>query len=277
MESAVNLYNKHSGVQTIDDGLAIIESLKLFVKVKELDDNENEFRASIFKPKILMFIALCNYKIDNINQAYCIANQGLDAIEEAINASVLTGISPNMLGSNTLKEIISIIENNRFDDVEDADNYFTVNATDIDTSHFERITGINLSVNIESNDPLSQEFILPVIAKFDALRMQLMEVAILQNDNAALMSVMMLHDIACSVFYAWEYKEYGHISDFWKEDAAIDAYNKFNLDSLKNLKQQHTLFTNGMFPLKSIDKDGSLQSSMIKILEALIKKRDLPF
>lgn len=272
LERAVKIYNEYSDLQSIDDAYAIIESLKLFVKTNELEDEVNEGGTSMLKPKILMFIALCNYKIGNVNQAYCTAKQGLDAIEAALEASIFTGISRNMLGSDTLEEIINIIENRHLYEVANANDYWCVDANDINTSHFEQITGINLKGNTENNSPSSREFILPIIQKIDSLRTQLMQSAILEGNKTALMSAMMLHDVASSVFYAWEYYGYGHISDFWKEDAAIATYNKFKTNILKNLIQQHTSFINGFFPLKAIDNDGSLQNSMIKIIESLIEK-----
>lgn len=134
MERAVKLYNDNANGSTILQVKAIIESLKLFVKVYRLDEEEHEEegRTSMLKPKILMFIALCNYKIDNINRAYCIAKQGLDAVDEAIEDSVFTGVPRSMYGADTLEEIIRTIENARYEDVEDEDNYYIIDPKEID-------------------------------------------------------------------------------------------------------------------------------------------------
>src|SRR5574344_65378 len=139
MERAVKLYNENSNVSNLSQAKAIIESLKLFVKVYQLDEEEKGDRVSVLKPKILMFIALCNFKIDNINRAYCIAKQGLDAVDEAIENSVFTGIPRSMYGADTLEELIEVIENNRFDEVEDEDNYYNIAPEEIDISKFEEI------------------------------------------------------------------------------------------------------------------------------------------
>lgn len=139
MERAVKLFNENAEAKTIAQAKAIIESLKLFVKVYLLDKREHEFedRVSTMKPKILMFIAICNYKIDNVNRAYCIAKQGLDAVDEAIEDSAFIGIPRSMYGSDTLQELVDVIENNRFDDVEDEDNYYNIAPEEVDTSKFE--------------------------------------------------------------------------------------------------------------------------------------------
>lgn len=86
MERAVNLYNNNCSVATVEEAYAVLESLKLFAKVYDLEVKEMEEKGmdySLFMPKILMFIALANYKIGNFNQAYCVAKQGLDAVDNA--------------------------------------------------------------------------------------------------------------------------------------------------------------------------------------------------
>ena len=111
----------------------------------------------MLKPKILMFIALCNYKIDNINRAYCIAKQGLDAVDETIENSVFTGTPRSMYGADTLEEIIRTIENGRYEDVEDEDDYYIIDPEEIDLARFEEIMGN------QSFDASSRQFIHTVI------------------------------------------------------------------------------------------------------------------
>lgn len=119
MERAVKLYNNNANVSSILQAQNIVESLRLFVKAHQLDKDEEESDGdvSFLRSKILMFIALCNYKIAYINQAYCIAKQGLDAIDKAIENSIFTGLSRDMFGEDILNEIISTIETNHPDKI----------------------------------------------------------------------------------------------------------------------------------------------------------------
>ena len=73
MERATRLYNDNANVRTIDEAEKVSESLKLFVEAYNLEREkmeEDDKDYSVWMPKILMFIALTNYKIGNINGAY---------------------------------------------------------------------------------------------------------------------------------------------------------------------------------------------------------------
>lgn len=118
---------------------------------------------------------------------------------------------------------------------------------------------------------LSKEEILELIHIFDDLRNKLMEDAILRGNRMSLMSALMLHQVACPVFYAWEKNGFGNIADFWKEDAAIDTYMKFKANPQDGLKKDLTLYQNGMFPLRTFDKDGSIQDKMVNLIKCLLK------
>lgn len=108
MERAVKLYNNNSNIRSLEQAESIVEALKLFVKCNELDLEEHEDRTSAYRPKILMFIALCNYKINNIDRAYKIAQRALDAIDDAISDSPFTGISRSFYGEETINNLINV-------------------------------------------------------------------------------------------------------------------------------------------------------------------------
>jgi len=261
MERATKIYNAHSSVQSIDDAYSIIEALKLFVKANELDNNENS--TSMFKPKILMFIALCNYTINNINTAYCIAKKALGIIDVVIDNSAFSGLSKSMFGGDTLEELIDTIETNYPENIED-NNYENVDENIIDTVEFECIIGKSLS----------KTTILNFINTLDSIRNQLMDAVILQENKKALFIIMELHEIASPVFYAWEYYGYGTITDFWKEDAAIKTYNDFSKNALAELRRMNNAYINGLFPLKAIDENDSLRLGLLNIITVLINEID---
>ncbi|MBQ2796959.1 MAG: hypothetical protein IJF01_04420 [Tidjanibacter sp.] len=62
-EKAADLYSANQNVSNIEQCFAIIESLKLFIEAYKFDEIEKGRRVSMIKPKLLMFIAMCNYKL----------------------------------------------------------------------------------------------------------------------------------------------------------------------------------------------------------------------
>lgn len=143
LERACEIYNTHSGVRTKDYALCILEALKLFVKANKLEDDacELEGRKSMVKPKILMFIALCNYKINNINTAYHTAKKGYYLIDEIIeNNTTFIGLSKSMFGGDTLNELISVIEKKYPEEIH-GDEFYDCDENIIDTFSLESIIG----------------------------------------------------------------------------------------------------------------------------------------
>lgn len=136
--------------------------------------------------------------------------------------------------------------------------------------------------NIAIEDVDSNKMLIKtIIDALDKLRMQLMQTVIFESNQHALGIVMMLHEFASSIFYAWEYYGYGHISDFWKEDAAIVTYESFKSDALRKLKHQAQFLNPEIFPLREIDTNGSLRQGFCiiipKLIEDIEKVDDLPF
>lgn len=276
MERAVKLYNDNSNVTSLSQVLNVIESLSLFVKAYQLDKEEHQNPGSVMKCKILMFIALCNYKIDNINRAYCIAKQGTDAIDEAINNSMFAGMPRSMYGQDTINELLEAIENTRHDEVVNRDDYKKIDPEEIDTTRFEeiaRMIGSGAKNNQASNStptPINRDYILEVINKYDDLRGQLVLAAITGNKQVGFI-LKMMHEFVCPIFYAWEYWGYGRMSDLWKEDFAIESYQRFKeKDILQETRKSYSGISVS-FPFKEMDKDGSLKAATMAIMENLIQ------
>ena len=97
LDWGVDLYNANSDVETPENIRAIIEAFKLFVEAYKLemdrmanekegfdDDEDNgDDSYSFALPVILKFIALCNYKLNNLTQAGKAAERGLEELEKA--------------------------------------------------------------------------------------------------------------------------------------------------------------------------------------------------
>lgn len=121
MERGSKLYNDNANMSTIVEIESIVESLKLFVEAyccirKECVKNGKKY--SVLMPTILMFIALCNYKIGNISTSYYIAKKALDEIDIVENHSLFTGIPRSLYGEDTIKNLINVIETNHRDEID---------------------------------------------------------------------------------------------------------------------------------------------------------------
>lgn len=113
MNSAYKLFEENSNASTSAELDGIVESLKLFVEVYKLlfQNSIEEGKTPMLMPKVYFFIALCNFKICNIKQAYVVAKEGLKKVDSVIKDSVFVNLPPNLLGSEDLKHLISVIEN----------------------------------------------------------------------------------------------------------------------------------------------------------------------
>lgn len=122
-----------------------------------------------------------------------------------------------------------------------------------------------------ATSPLSKEYVSSVLKKYDDMRSQLMAAVINEGNQQAMQIVMMLHEFACPIFYAWEYWGYGHMSDFWKEDMCLDIYRRFkSRNVLEEVRKTHRSISN-LFPFRALDQDGSLKNATIEVLDRLIQ------
>lgn len=138
MERAGYLYKDNSNVKTKEQAQNIIEALKLFVECNKLNNKDKDGNC-LLKPKILMFIALCNYKIGNISQAYYVAQKAYKAIDEAEEDCPFEGVPRSAFGEDTIKELIQIIECEHLDSVDKNMCAEDIDENSIDTSMFETL------------------------------------------------------------------------------------------------------------------------------------------
>ena len=118
---------------------------------------------------------------------------------------------------------------------------------------------------------INRDYILSTINFYDDVRAQLVY-AYIQGNKLAMHLIMMVHEFACPLFYAWEYFGFGKMSDLWKEDLAIETYNKYKSQNvLEESRKSLNAITNGIFPFRTFDKDGKVLESTKNILKALIK------
>lgn len=270
MERAVMLYNDNVNVASIAQAKNIIESLKLFVKAYQLDEEEHDKLGSPMKCKILMFIALCNYKIDNINRAYCIAKQGLDAIDEAIENSVLSGIPRSMYGEDTIKELMEAIEGNRFDEVEDEDDYYNIDPKEIVTSRFEEIIGQSEEVS----DKPSKQQIKSMIETISHVQEQFVKAAEHFGDNMRGFQIKQsLETFKLPLFFAWRGYKYGWHTDWCEEGDSLFPFMMFEANLKKNTQELIDLLRT-QSPFAQIERDSIITNTLISIYTTFINDID---
>lgn len=270
MDKGLAIVNKNSKSNDNESLHSIVEALKLFIEVNKIVDSKKEDtgKTSPWKPKVLLYIGLCNYLIGNYDYAHCAAQKGLEAIDEAINDSYFTGIPRSHYGEKDLLDLIEYVESQHSEEAMVNGEYPDVDENCIDTTKLELNT--NVSYNELTDDVISKEYIASVVKKYDALRMQLM-ISFMGGNKQSMVSVIMLHEFMAPIFYAWEHFGYGDMYDFWSEDQALGTFKRFKSSNiLEQTKKSYYSMSQGLFPFKVIDKDDSLRKSTTAILKALI-------
>lgn len=270
MERAVKLYNDNANVASIAQAKNIIESLKLFVKAYQLDEEEHDEMGSQKKCKILMFIALCNYKIDNINRAYCIAKQSLDAIDEAIDDSVLSGIPRAMYGEDTIKGLMAAIESNRYDEVTDEDDYYEIDPEEIDTARFEEIIGHSEEISAKP----SKQQIKQMIETISHVQEQFVKTAERFGDSMRGFQIKQsLETFKLPLFFAWRGYKYGWHTDWCEEGDSLFPFMMFEADLKKNTQELIGLLQT-QSPFAQIERNSMITNTLISIYTAFINDLD---
>ena len=274
MERGINLHNEvqMSEVCTIQGGEKTIESLKLLIKALELDEEESEMNGrgtSMLKPKILEFIASCNYRLGNFNTAYCVAKQGLEAIDEAIEDSVFTGIPRSMYGAEGIENIINLIENAYYDQVEDEDDIWAVDPKEIITDTFDRF--VNEQRQPQSKNVLSKQSIEQMVEIIHKVQKMFNDYGNKSGNTQMFMIANGLEIFLNPLYYAWEKMKYGWHTDFLNEGDSMFGYLMFEADIHGNIDNSIKCLENGS-PFTGIEKDGIITSSLLAIFRTIKNK-----
>ena len=274
MERGINLHNEvqMSEVCTIQGGEKTIESLKLLIKALELDEEESETNGrgtSMLKPKILEFIASCNYRLGNFNTAYCVAKQGLEAIDEAIEDSVFTGIPRSMYGAEGIENIINLIENAYYDQVEDEDDIWAVDPKEIITDTFDRF--VNEQRQPQSKNVLSKQSIEQMVEIIHKVQKMFNDYGNKSGNTQMFMIANGLEMFLNPLYYAWEKMKYGWHTDFLNEGDSMFGYLMFEADIHGNIDNSIKCLENGS-PFTGIEKDGIITSSLLAIFRTIKNK-----
>ena len=274
LDWGVDLYNANSDVKTPENIKAIIEAFKLFVEAYKLekdrmadekkgfddednDEEENDDSFSFALPVILKFIALCNYKLNNMTQAGKVAELGLEELEKAQDNSFIS-FDPNSLGKNTLEEIIDLVQKEgQYEPLDDDDDTF-----DETEMNFDYAEGMLLF--LENDDSRAEEI------SADNFRSLIKRINFsgdvlwksMKGSDSKITLFQILDTTRDTLYYCWEKLGFGHHSDFWKEGDSMMSYMFLELDPEKYVRNLMDFYTQSS-PFRSLDRKDIIRKGIV--------------
>ena len=274
MERATKLFNGQAELRGNSDVRKSLESikqylecLKLYVKAYQLD-NKN---GGGLKPKLLMFIALCNYKIGNNKQAYCVAMQGLDAVENAVQNSVFIGIPRSIYGEDNLKELVEVIDKKHYNEVpHDRDAFYECDPTDIDTTYVDKCVRAFEELEQVRQKP-TQDTIKKLIEVINRVQKQFsLAGKNLGDPMKAFQLNHFLETFKMPLYFAWQGYDYGWHTDFCEEGDSLFPFMMFETDLIKNTKELIELLQTNS-PFASIEKNSAITNALIAVYTTFVE------
>lgn len=221
-----------------------------------------------------MFIALCNYKIGNINRAYCVAKQAIDAIDEVMKNSAISGFPKSALGAETLEDLISTIENNHSNSIDYDEYYNDVDPLEINSKKIDNIIYCsNNEINNNVAKP-SKELIKKMIEVISQVQIQFDEVAEqLGVDIRGFQIRQNLETFKLPLFFAWQAYKYGWHTDWCEEGDSLFPFMMFEIDLKKNIKKLIDQLQSES-PFAQIERNSAITNTLISIYTAFINDID---
>lgn len=267
MERAVKLYNDNSDVSNMDEANAVAEALELFVDVCEMERQkmeDEERECSYMMPKILMFIALCNYKVGNIHSAYYIAQKALNEIDFVEEHSMLSGIPREMYGESTIQELIDVIEEDHWDEVEEEMDCDDIDETEINLANLHNLQQeLNREARAAGN-PEAQR-IKQLVEVVNKVQKKYWEAGQhFGNTEKQFQFHSMFELFKNALYYSWEKLGCGYHGDFWNEGDSIFDYMMFEmgpnerLDAIIQILEQSS-------PFAPVEKNSAITNGLLSV------------
>lgn len=264
MDIAVQLFNENCDIRNIQEIKNILDALKKFIVLnKELEDRDDAML-----PRIYSFIALCNYKIGNLDRAYWCAKRSIE------------------IGDRLLEESPFVFDKNPYLDpnvyvlVEDLENRYS-DRINFDREYEEGEENIyddsNVKEYISSNDnsitykPSQQEIkgLLEVLTKIQDNASRFFE-----SQGQGLEGFQynqMIDMFKLPLYYAWEKFKYGWHGDFMEEGDSLFPYLTFESDPPKLLNDLMKILKIES-PFKLLEKNGMITKGLSRIYSHLLSE-----
>ena len=271
LDWGVDLYNANSDVETPENIRAIIEAFKVFVEAYKLerdrmadekeefydddsDEEENEDDSFSF---ILKFIALCNYKLNNLTQAGKVAERGLEELEKAQEYSRIT-FDPNNLGKNTLDEIIDLVQKEgQYEPLDEYDDSFDETEMNLDYAE-----GMLLFLEDDGSkaEEISADNFRSLIKRINFSGDVLWRS--MKGSDSTINLFQILDTTRNTLYYCWEKLGFGHHSDFWRDGDSTMSYMFIELGPKKYVQNLLNFYTQSS-PFRSIDRKDIIRRGVV--------------
>lgn len=272
MERAVDIYNDNADIAGIDNANAIAEALKLFVdayKLERCEVEEEGRECSFLIPKILMFIALCNFKVGNVNSAYYIAKKALNEINYVVEHSILSGIPREMYGESTILELIDVIENNHWEDVDKDINSDDIDETEIDLDNLYNLQHEINRETLAAKNPEARR-IKQLVDVVNKVQKQYWEAGQHFNNTEKQVQFHSLFElIKNALYYSWEKFGYGNHSDFWNEGDSMFDYLMFEMGPEERINAIIQILEQSS-PFAPIERDSAITNDLLSVFNKVL-------
>jgi len=261
LEQGCALFDKGFYLKDKEDIQSMVKSFELFVEANKLIDSIEEY--SILKPKVLGFIALCNFKMGNMDSAYKIARKGKLLVLEVLNNCPFTGFSGAQIGEKKLDELIYNIEHKYFNQVDKENLDAPINENIINLKNVKSILDDSLPSIIPKKE---LKMIIELISKYQKNYSEI------EGDQAEEMNAFEIIEgldmYKNPLLFAWEKYKYGWHSDFWEEGESMFEYMDFEMNINEILQILVSSLKNDS-PFKMVDEDFNLTQSLLRIYTSL--------
>jgi hypothetical protein len=224
LKEGIRLYDDGYYLKGSKDIRSIVEALGQFIETnKQLDEK------SPLKPKSLCYIALCNYKIGNLNSAYRIALKAKNSIAPAIDGVPVIGLTGAMLGEDRIDDLIKTIRDQFPEAISETSSVLNENKIDI--------KNVAEHLEIEVTRPSKPE-LEDIIELFKKTQKSIEEYGNSVNEGQrSLDLIQMLEVFETPLLFAWEKFGYGYHSDFWTDGANMFVYMGFEMNPTEQLQK----------------------------------------
>lgn len=262
MEQAVQLYNSNCDLQNMTQFNNIMTALKRFIAInKSFND-----RKDAILPRVFSFIALCNFKMGNVDRAYWCAKKSVELGETAMGKSPFVA-STNLFLDPEVFALLEHLEENYAEEIDFSRGYQEGEENVFDDSVVRRIQ----EKHANSNDRVpSQNQIKGLVEALTAVQNQGAEYFNSKGDGAQAFKYRQLIDMFKMPLYcAWQLYKYGWHTDFLEEGDSLLPYMMFEVKAQETIAELiEYLRTSSPFAL--LERNGMITKALLGIYTKLL-------
>jgi len=253
-------YEDNKDCERPDQIKAVIEAFRLFVEAHRLEKESMEREEethSITLVGILKYLALCNYKLDNLEQAGKIAQLGLIELEKTLEESAII-IDPDRLGKRLMEEVIELVKKDgRYEEYDEDDEEFDEEEIDLEAAE-----GYLLIMDKDDSRAreISADNLRTLIKRVQAAARILRQ---LDDNSVPPVSLFQIEDLTKTILYfCWEKLGFGNHWDFWKEGDSMMPYLSVEMNPRKHLEGVMAFYQQTS-PFKVVDSKDIIRKGVI--------------